>query len=201
MIQKLAAMYGKAFSESPVRNTIAGLAGGVVGHGAGVLTALSVAKVIPGLGSLFGIVSLPVVVGASTYAIGRVYLRHFEEGGSIYDIAVDDVRSYYNKQLSKGGAGRRGDEERHAQAQRPRRTNGVDAPRWLGTRPERSGEGCEGKGQVRVRIFGRTFPHHGPVDDQREHSAVAVDDNRYFHLADPVIAMDDGRFEPEVKSS
>ena len=102
MIQKLAAMYGKTFSESPVRNTIAGLAGGVLGHGAGVLTALSLAKVIPGFGSLLGIVSMPVVVGASTYAIGRVYVRHFEEGGSIYDISVDSMKSFYKEQLDKG---------------------------------------------------------------------------------------------------
>lgn len=102
MIQKLAAMYGKSFSESPARNTIAGLAGGVVGHSAGVITALSLAKAIPGVGWVLGMVSLPVVVGASTYAIGRVYQRHFEEGGSIYDISVDNAKSYYNEQLEKG---------------------------------------------------------------------------------------------------
>lgn len=102
MIQKLAAMYGTSFSESRVRNTLAGLAGGVVGHGAGVITALSLAKAIPGLGWILGMVSLPVVVGASTYAIGRVYVRHFEEGGSIYDISVDSAKSYYNEQLEKG---------------------------------------------------------------------------------------------------
>jgi uncharacterized protein (DUF697 family) len=102
MIQKLAAMYSKSFSERPVRNTIAGLAGGVLGHSAGVITALSLAKAIPGIGWALGMVTLPVVVGASSYAIGRVYLRHFEEGGSIYDISVDNAKSYYNEQLEKG---------------------------------------------------------------------------------------------------
>ena len=53
-------------------------------------------------GWVLGMVSLPVVVGASTYAIGRVYQRHFEEGGSIYDISVDNAKSYYNEQLEKG---------------------------------------------------------------------------------------------------
>ena len=118
MIQKLAAMYGKAFSESPVRNTISGLAGGVVGHSAGVFTALSVAKVASGLGSLFGIVSLPVAVGASTFAIGRVYLRHFlSKGGQVAEAAKRGMR----KRSDRGAQ------------------NGVDAPWWLGTRPGRSG--------------------------------------------------------------
>jgi uncharacterized protein (DUF697 family) len=102
MIQKLAAMYGRTFSESPVRNVVAALVGGVVGQGAGVVAAISLAKFIPGIGWMIGMVSLPAIVGGSTYAIGRVFLRHFEQGGSIYDISADNVRSYYKEQLGKG---------------------------------------------------------------------------------------------------
>jgi uncharacterized protein (DUF697 family) len=102
LIAKLAELRGKSFSESAVRNTISGLAGGVFGHAAGVVTAISLAKVIPGIGWMLGAVSLPVVAGASTYAIGRVYARHFESGGSVYDISVDSVRAYYDDQIRKG---------------------------------------------------------------------------------------------------
>jgi len=102
LIAKLAQLHGKSFSENAARNTIAGLVGGVFGHGAGILTAISVTKFIPGFGWMLGAVSLPVVAGASTYALGRVYARHFESGGSVYDISVDSVRAYYNEQLKKG---------------------------------------------------------------------------------------------------
>jgi len=102
LIAKLANLHGKSFSESAARNTIAGLVGGVFGHGAGILTAISLIKFVPGFGWMLGAVSLPVVAGASTYAIGRVYARHFESGGSVYDISVESVRAYYNEQLKKG---------------------------------------------------------------------------------------------------
>jgi uncharacterized protein (DUF697 family) len=102
MIQKLAAMYGKTFSEKPVRNTIIALAGGVVGQGAGATAAFSLTKFIPGFGWMIGLVSMPVVVGATTYAIGHVFLRHFEQGGSVYDMSVESARGYYKEQMEKG---------------------------------------------------------------------------------------------------
>ena len=46
---------------------------------------------IPGIGWMAGMISLPVVAGASTYAVGRVFQRHFEGGGSVYDIGVENA--------------------------------------------------------------------------------------------------------------
>lgn len=102
MIRKLAAMYGQTFSESPVRNTIAALVGGVGGPWAGAVVGVSLAKLIPVVGWAVGVVAMPAVVGASTYALGHVFLRHFREGGSIYDISTEKVRGYYKEQFAKG---------------------------------------------------------------------------------------------------
>lgn len=102
MIQKLAEMHGKTFSEAPVRNTIVSLAGGIIGPNAGAIAAISLSKLIPGIGWMIGLASMPVVVGASTYAIGQVFLKHFEDGGSVYDISVGAMRRTYDEQLGKG---------------------------------------------------------------------------------------------------
>ncbi len=102
MIQKLAEHYGKSYSESPVGNTIASLGGAAVGQSGGVLLGISLAKTIPGIGWMLGIVSMPVLVGASTYAIGHVFAQHFKKGGSVFDIGVEDVRGYYKEQVEKG---------------------------------------------------------------------------------------------------
>lgn len=102
MIQKLAEHYGKSFSESPVGNTIASLGGAAVGQSGGVLLGISLAKTIPGIGWMLGIISMPVLVGASTYAIGHVFAQHFKNGGSVFDIGVEDVRGYYKEQVEKG---------------------------------------------------------------------------------------------------
>lgn len=102
MIQKLAEMHGKTFSEAPVRNTIVSLAGGIIGPNAGAIAAISLAKLVPGIGWMIGLASMPVVVGASTYAIGQVFREHFEDGGSVYDISVGAMRRTYDEQLGKG---------------------------------------------------------------------------------------------------
>lgn len=102
MIAKLAKMFDKTFSEKSARNTIAALGGGVVGHAGGVVTAISLTKLVPGIGWMVGMVSLPTVAGASTYAIGRVFARHFKQGGSVTDVGTEDARGYYDEQLDKG---------------------------------------------------------------------------------------------------
>jgi uncharacterized protein (DUF697 family) len=102
MIQKLAEHYGKNFSEAPVRNTIASLGGAAVGHGGGIIVGISLAKAIPGVGWMLGIVSMPVLVGASTYAIGHVFAQQFKQGGTVASISAENVREFYNEQLEKG---------------------------------------------------------------------------------------------------
>jgi uncharacterized protein (DUF697 family) len=102
MIQKLSQLYGTPFSESAVRNVITALAGGVLGYGVGAAVAISLTKAIPGVGWMLGMVSMPAIAGGSTYAIGRAYLKHFEEGGSVFDFDVESMRSYYEEQFEKG---------------------------------------------------------------------------------------------------
>lgn len=102
MIQKLSELYGKPFSESLGRSIIASLAGGVIGYGAGLTVAISLTKLIPGVGWMMGMVSLPMVAGGSTYAIGHVFAKHYEDGGDIFTLSTESMRAYYDEQFEKG---------------------------------------------------------------------------------------------------
>lgn len=102
MIQKLSELYGKPFSEGVGRNVLASLAGGVLGYGVGAAVAVSLTKLIPGVGWMMGMVSLPVMSGATTYAVGRVFVKHYEGGGDIFDLSTEAMRSYYKEQFEKG---------------------------------------------------------------------------------------------------
>lgn len=102
MIQKLSQLYGQPFSDHTVRNIITGLAGGTLGYGAGATVAISLFKMVPGIGWAVGAASLPLVAGATTYAIGRVFLKHFEDGGTMLDLNLDKMRAYYDEQFRKG---------------------------------------------------------------------------------------------------
>nr|WP_294549496.1 DUF697 domain-containing protein [uncultured Rhodopila sp.] len=105
MIQKLAQLNGKPFSEQAVRGTVTSLAGGVLGYGAGTVVALSIAKFVPGIGAALGIASLPVVVGATTFAIGRVYQKHFDGNTPVFfDLSEPKVAEYFREQFEIGKA-------------------------------------------------------------------------------------------------
>lgn len=102
MIQKLSQLYGKPFSERMGRKVIYALAGGVLGYGAGYVVAASATKMIPGIGWMVGMVSLPVVAGGSTFAVGRSIVKHYEEGGTLLDFNASKMRSFYKEQFEKG---------------------------------------------------------------------------------------------------
>lgn len=102
MIQKLSRLYEKPFSEKLGRKVIYALAGGVLGYGAGYVVAASATKIIPGIGWMVGMVSLPVVAGGATYAVGRSIVRHYEEGGTLLDFDASKMREFYKEQFERG---------------------------------------------------------------------------------------------------
>ncbi|QDG75018.1 YcjF family protein [Labrenzia sp. PHM005] len=102
MIQKLSQLYGKPFSEKLGRKIIYALAGGVLGYGAGYVVAASATKMIPGIGWMVGMVSLPVVAGGATYAVGRSIVQHYENGGTLMDFNAGKMRDFYKEQFEKG---------------------------------------------------------------------------------------------------
>lgn len=103
MIQKLSELYGRPFSESLGKSAVAALAGGVGGFTAG-LVAFSAAKAVPGVGWALSFMSMPVLAGASTYAVGQVFVKHFEDGGSLLDFNIEKHRACFREQLEKGKA-------------------------------------------------------------------------------------------------
>jgi uncharacterized protein (DUF697 family) len=59
-------------------------------------------KMIPGIGTLVGGAAVAITSAAGTYALGQVYIRHFEKGGTVLDLDASNVKNYYETQLDKG---------------------------------------------------------------------------------------------------
>src|ERR1700754_479907 len=79
LVKTLADHYDVPFSENRGKALIGALAGGAApGLAAG--TTRSLLKFIPGVGGLLGMVTTPALAGASTYAVGKVFIQHFESG-------------------------------------------------------------------------------------------------------------------------
>lgn len=92
MIADLAELYEKPVSLESVRTVISVLLGILVPMSASDVVGRVAGFSIPGVGPLVNIVSMAAFSGAATYAVGRVFVRHFEGGGSLFDFSVDAIR-------------------------------------------------------------------------------------------------------------
>jgi hypothetical protein len=57
---------------------------------------------IPVVGTLLGGVAMPVLSGASTYAVGKVFIQHFASGGTFLTFDPAAVREYFMQELENG---------------------------------------------------------------------------------------------------
>ena len=96
MLRALGDLYEQPLVDSLGRSIIASLIGGIA-----PLTSLSVLKFIPVIGTLLASISAPVFTGASTYALGRVFVLHFESGGTFLSLDPDKVRAHYEAEFAR----------------------------------------------------------------------------------------------------
>jgi uncharacterized protein (DUF697 family) len=101
MINDLCRIYGSDFSRERAKSVIAALLGGLVpiSIAGGVA---SVIKLVPVVGWTVGMFTMPLVAGASTYAIGRVFVQHFESGGTFLTFDPEAVRTAFRAEYAQG---------------------------------------------------------------------------------------------------
>ena len=101
MLHALARLYRVPFSENLGKSLIVSLVGGIMPTST-AMTLASLAKAIPGLGTATGMISVSVQGGATTYAIGNVFMQHFESGGTLLDFDPKTMRDYFASKLREG---------------------------------------------------------------------------------------------------
>jgi uncharacterized protein (DUF697 family) len=101
MVVDLCEVYGQSFSRQVVKAYIVSLIGGALPV-SGVSVAIgSALKFIPGIGSLVGLLVVPGVAAASTWAVGKVFAWHFEQGGTLETFDVDAARPRFQREFAK----------------------------------------------------------------------------------------------------
>jgi uncharacterized protein (DUF697 family) len=98
MIRTISNIYGVDFKETEGKALVTSL----TGSGLSRLGANALLKLVPGFGSVLGGVSMSIVSGASTYALGQVFKTHFAVGGTFLDFDTDRFQRYYDEQFEKG---------------------------------------------------------------------------------------------------
>ncbi len=101
MLRKLAKNYDVPFSRDIGKHVIGSLTGGGVSVPVGGGLA-SLVKCIPLVGSLAGLAAMPAAGGAATYAVGKVFIQHFESGGTFLSFDPEKVRAYYAEMFKEG---------------------------------------------------------------------------------------------------
>ncbi|HWD07843.1 MAG TPA: DUF697 domain-containing protein [Actinomycetota bacterium] len=102
LVRELAKLYQVDFSAQLGQAAI----GALVGGGASTAAAAGVRRLLGRLAGLpfilAGAASTAVFAGASTYAIGRVFMLHFDSGGTLLTFDPERVRGYYTQALAEG---------------------------------------------------------------------------------------------------
>lgn len=100
MVKQLCNLYDVDFKENEGKAIITALTGtGLAKVGARVAI-----KFIPGIGSVVGGVTMSVLSGASTFALGEAFKKHFETGGTILDFDLKRLKKVYDEKFEKGKA-------------------------------------------------------------------------------------------------
>ncbi len=100
LVNALAEKYGVPFSKNRAKSLIGSLLGSALPV-AVAPAVFSLLKAIPLIGMTAGAATMTIMGGASTYAIGRVFNRHFASGGTMLDMETgkfkESFRTHYNE--------------------------------------------------------------------------------------------------------
>jgi uncharacterized protein (DUF697 family) len=103
MLAQICNIYKQPFSKEAATSIIASLVGGAVTGGeASSLAVSSKLKFIPVVGTAVSWLVTPALAGATTYAIGKVFVRHLETGGSLLTFDGKKMKGYMEKALDEG---------------------------------------------------------------------------------------------------
>lgn len=97
MLKQLSAHYKIPFSEQSGKSWISAIGGSILAR-----IGASGFKAIPIVGSILGSVTMSVLSGASTYALGNVFKEHFNNGGDLTDIDVDKAKDFFKEKFDEG---------------------------------------------------------------------------------------------------
>lgn len=101
LVRKLTAVYEVPFSKNTVRNIVSSLLAGALPTVVGPYLA-SMLKAIPFFGFGLGLATVPVVAVAATYAVGQIFIRHFESGGTLLTFDTEKTKELFGELVKQG---------------------------------------------------------------------------------------------------
>jgi uncharacterized protein (DUF697 family) len=101
LLRKIGGLYGFTLSDERGKKLLASVLSGYLPLViAGPVS--SVLKFIPGLGIAAGVLAQSTLAGAATYAVGKLFLQHFESGGTLLDVDSKEMGQKLKQQIQEG---------------------------------------------------------------------------------------------------
>ena len=102
LLARLSKLYGVPYTENLGKSVVGSLMASSGGTFAGGALSLTLVKFVPFIGTAFGVIAMPTVLGAYTYALGKVFEAHFEDNGTLLSFNADRYRELWHKMLKRG---------------------------------------------------------------------------------------------------
>ncbi|MDA3929073.1 MAG: DUF697 domain-containing protein [Prolixibacteraceae bacterium] len=102
MLRDMAKIYEVKFNETQTKSIVTALLGSIVPNALSTGGVGSILKMVPLVGSILGGLSMSLFSGAATYAMGKVFIQHFEAGGTLLDFDPEKVKEYFKSQFEEG---------------------------------------------------------------------------------------------------
>ena len=101
MVHSIANQYEVPFSQNLVKSLIAALTGGALSATTAIPIA-SLVKAVPLVGQVAGFIGGAVMFGATSYAIGKIFIEHFESGGTFLNFDPEQMKAHFLKLFEEG---------------------------------------------------------------------------------------------------
>jgi uncharacterized protein (DUF697 family) len=102
MLADTGKIYDIPFSRDRVKTLVGALIGGALPGPLAYGALGSTIKLVPVVGPIFGGISVPLMAGATTYAVGTVFIQHFESGGTFLDFDPEKMKEHFKREFEKG---------------------------------------------------------------------------------------------------
>lgn len=100
MLMRLSKLYGVPFSKNMANAWLTTLMSGLASKAVTPLVG-SALKMIPVIGTVAGGTSMAAMSGAATYAVGKVFKRHFEKGGTLENFDPEKAKKEFKLELEE----------------------------------------------------------------------------------------------------
>lgn len=101
-VQQLSELYGVKLKENQIKAIVASVASGFSAPAIGDYLSRSALKSVPIFGTALSMAATPVVAGALSYAIGKVFIQHFESGCTFLTFDPVKVHRYFKAYYKEG---------------------------------------------------------------------------------------------------